>query len=152
MSDSSDDLTAAYLAGFHKRDDEIERLRNEKAMLLTAKKVEIVTPPLPESELVDALRRMLDDQVVENARLRADRDSWAQQADDRVKDCEQFIAEIERLRTELAGADRIANGWAKQNVELRRLLRFFFENVPVKYHERYADVMNQTKEILGHHE
>ena len=30
-------------------------------------------------------------------RLRADQDSWAQQADDRVKDCEGFIADIERL-------------------------------------------------------
>jgi hypothetical protein len=59
---------------------------------------------------------------------------------------------VERLREELDGADRIANGWQKQNIELRHLLRFFFENVPVQYHESYADVMTRTKEILGHHE
>lgn len=64
--------------------------------------------------------------------------------------------EIERLRKELAGADRIANDWAKQNVELRRLLRFFLDNVPdgiyelpMKQYEGYADVMKRTEEILG---
>jgi hypothetical protein len=31
-------------------------------------------------------------------RLRADRDSWAEQADARVKDCVEYLAEIERLR------------------------------------------------------
>ena len=66
--------------------------------------------------------------------------------------CLRAKAEIERLRGELAGADRIANGWQQQKLELRRLLRFFFENVPVQYHERYADVMTRTEEILGPHE
>ena len=61
-------------------------------------------------------------------------------------------SEIERLRAELAGADCIANGWQKQNLELRRLLRFFLENVPVKYYEGSADVMSRTAEILGHRE
>ena len=63
-----------------------------------------------------------------------------------------LLAEIERLRAELAGADCIANGWQKQNLELRSLLRFFFERVPVIFYNNNADVMTRTEEILGHHE
>jgi hypothetical protein len=65
-------------------------------------------------------------------------------------DYKQLVVDNKRLCAELDGADRIANGWARQNVELRRLLRFFFENVPVSYHEGYADVMKRAKEMLGH--
>jgi DNA repair exonuclease SbcCD ATPase subunit len=69
---------------------------------------------------------------------------------DATQTVKQLEQEIERLRSVLDGADRIANGWARQNVELRRLLRFFFENVPVSHHEGYADVMKRAKEMLGH--
>jgi hypothetical protein len=70
--ESSEQASGLLQRKVNSLEEEIERLRNEKAMLLTAKKVEIVTPPLPESELVDILRKMLDDQVMENARLRGE--------------------------------------------------------------------------------
>ena len=37
------------------------------------------------------------------ADLKADRDSWEDQADERVKDCETFINELEQLRKQLVG-------------------------------------------------
>jgi hypothetical protein len=43
----------------------------------------------------DTQRRLAADEI---ERLRADRDSWADQADARVKDCVEYISEIERLR------------------------------------------------------
>jgi len=59
------------------------------------------------SDIVERLRRWEKHEVVggdcfdganEIERLRADRDSWADQADARVKDCVEYISEIERLR------------------------------------------------------
>ena len=100
---------------------EIERLREERAMLISAKEITFAPPAIPGGFVIDELRKTI-------VTLHAD---------------------IARLYEELAGADRIANSWAKQNIELRRLLRFFFENVPVAYHEGYADVMKKTDELLG---
>jgi hypothetical protein len=46
-----------------------------------------------------------DDEI---ERLRADRDSWADQADARVKDCVKYISEIERLRKDFMDLLRVA--------------------------------------------
>jgi|PlaIllAssembly_1097288.scaffolds.fasta_scaffold00005_1 hypothetical protein len=64
--------------------------------------------------LVDAKDLLLSEWLGEEKaqseieRLRADRDSWADQADARVKDCVEYLSEIERLR-------EIERGWLKAN-------------------------------------
>jgi hypothetical protein len=50
----------------------------------------------------DAAHQIADDLEREIERLRADRDSWADQADARVKDCVEYISENERLRSLLS--------------------------------------------------
>jgi uncharacterized coiled-coil DUF342 family protein len=56
-------------------------------------------------------------------RLRADRDSWADQADARVKDCVEYLAEIERLHEELLSRDNKLRAKAEEIERLRSLLR-----------------------------
>jgi hypothetical protein len=124
------------------------RTRDGRVRKLTPLKVETQLLVDAKAE-IERLRQESDDRVREAA--------LAFMAEiDRLRQGERSAdAEIERLRAELAGADSIANGWQKQNLELRRLLRFFFKEVPdrcarLKYHESYADVMTRTEEILGH--
>jgi len=64
------------------RDAEIERLRS----LVEAKDL-LLSEWLGEEKAQSEIER-----------LRADRDSWADQADARVKDCVEYLSEIEKLR------------------------------------------------------
>jgi hypothetical protein len=58
------------------------------------------TPPprLSSGVVTETLSQAVERQAREIERLRDDRDSWADQADARVKDCVEYLAEIERLR------------------------------------------------------
>jgi|WetSurSiteA1Bulk_404760.scaffolds.fasta_scaffold06594_4 hypothetical protein len=74
------------------------------------------------SDSLHAMARDIKDRDAEIERLRADRDSWADQADARVKDCVEYISEIERLRKDFMDLLRVAaNDATAFQAEIERL-------------------------------
>ena len=64
--------------------------------------------------------------MTEIERLRADRDSWADQANERVKDCVEYLAEIERLRLEADEDDAALAAAGYLHDKLSSLVRRFY--------------------------
>jgi chromosome segregation ATPase len=92
-----------------------EWLGEEKAQL----EIERLRADLKHYEILQALANEKDAEI---ERLRADRDSWADQADARVKDCVEYISEIERLRKDFTDLLRVAaNDATAFQAEIERL-------------------------------
>ena len=92
-----------------------EWLGEEKAQL----EIERLRADLKHYEILQALANEKDAEI---ERLRADRDSWADQADARVKDCAEYISEIERLRKDFTDLLRVAaNDATAFQAEIERL-------------------------------
>ena len=92
----------AAATAIENRDAEIERLRDEAALRI------------PYKEMARGLEDRLREQANEIERLRG---AYEQERKDRINLTEKVIPnlrdEIERLRKELEGADRVANGFAQ---------------------------------------
>jgi|WetSurSiteA1Bulk_404760.scaffolds.fasta_scaffold06594_6 hypothetical protein len=92
MSEDSEKILGeslhAMAQDIKERDAEIERLRGAYEQ--------------QRKDCINLTEKVIPNLREEIERLRADRDSWADQADARVKDCVEYISEIERLRSLLS--------------------------------------------------
>jgi chromosome segregation ATPase len=91
---------------------EVERLRDENAVLLSVKNVTIQTPPITETELVNAAEMAMGQWQLEalrakqeNERLQRERAEWRDRADalmtEQMTQMRDLLAEVEALRARL---------------------------------------------------
>ena len=88
---------------------EIERLREENTKLWGRWE--------SAEQTCGKMQRRINSLEDENERLVADRDSWANQADARVKDCVEYLSKIERLKSLIKAKDLLLSEWLGEENE-----------------------------------